>query len=98
MSGIQHIPIRSSHLFRAQSTVIDHKFIQDTAKHMEAEYLCQQAAVIIFADEQIRVRRLGQAGSARQSRGSDLLAVQVKLHLSLIPIEDSIHVRPFILR
>ncbi|MNL52788.1 hypothetical protein D3C87_1759910 [compost metagenome] len=59
---------------------------------MKTEHFRQQGAVVIPADEHIRVYRLSQAGTAGHSSRSNYAAVQKQLNFSLIPVEHGIYV------
>ncbi|MNC12509.1 hypothetical protein D3C75_602330 [compost metagenome] len=63
---------------------------------MKTEHFREQGAVIILADEHIRVRSFSQAGTAGKVSRSDFTAVQIQLDFALVPIEHGIYIRPFI--
>ncbi|MMZ65254.1 hypothetical protein D1872_276500 [compost metagenome] len=53
--------------------------------------------MIIFANEQVHVRCLDNAGTGRHGGRSNFVAIQIQLDFALIPIEYRAYVRPFIL-
>ncbi|MNC20594.1 hypothetical protein D3C75_685500 [compost metagenome] len=88
--GVQHLLIRSGDFLITQGSVINLQLIHYSAEHMKAEHFCKLAAVIVPADEQIRVHRRSHARTAGHSNRSDFAAVEKQLNFSIVPIEHSV--------
>ncbi|MNW17039.1 hypothetical protein D3C71_2160870 [compost metagenome] len=57
---------------------------------MEVEFPRPEAAVVILPNEQIRTHGLGKAGTARHTRRSNFITIQIQLDFAMISIEYSV--------